>query len=415
MLFPSHVGFLQITVVADSTINLANIAKVLADLKPPIGAVMVIPELWGNGFDYPNLQRDVEKTADLLASLQQLAGDYGIILAGSLPEQAGDDIYNTLFMVAGSGVVGRHRKQHLFAPMLEDKYFSPGPELAVITHQDKVFGGLVCYDLRFPELARNLVWQGATVLLVCGQWPLARVEHWRLLLQARALENQVFVVACNRVGTTGNTTFGGHSMVVGPDGVILVEAGEQEVGQVMSLASEFLTEVRGRFNTVGPKPYNLPDCQKVTTMPELVRLAATYKKMGRRLVFTNGCFDIIHEGHITYLESARRQGDCLVVGLNSDSSIRAIKGPGRPVNSEGSRARILAGLGCVDHIVLFADDTPIDLITALLPAVLVKGADWPLEEIVGAKEVLANGGEVKTIEFVGDFSTTGLIAKIRSK
>lgn len=131
------------------------------------------------------------------------------------------------------------------------------------------------------------------------------------------------------------------------------------------------------------------------------------------MVFTNGCFDILHEGHVTYLEAARRQGDYLVVGLNSDASIRAIKGPDRPVNSETSRARLLAALGCVDHVVLFGEETPLQLITTLMPDVLIKGADWPVEQIVGAQEVLAAGGVVKTIELVGDFSTTGLIKKIR--
>ena len=135
--------------------------------------------------------------------------------------------------------------------------------------------------------------------------------------------------------------------------------------------------------------------------------------LGRKMVFTNGCFDILHQGHVTYLEAARCQGDCLVVGINSDLSIRAIKGPERPMNQESSRARVLAALGCVDYVVIFGEETPLDLITAIIPDILVKGADWPLEKIVGGAEVLAAGGQVINIPMVDGFSTTALIDTIR--
>ena len=144
-----------------------------------------------------------------------------------------------------------------------------------------------------------------------------------------------------------------------------------------------------------------------------MKIAKARRDAGQRMVFTNGCFDILHAGHVSYLKEARRQGDFLVVGLNSDSSIREIKGPSRPVNSEEMRAAVLSGLGCVDYVTLFSDSTPERLIASILPDVLVKGADWAEDEIVGADIVKANGGWVVRIPFIHDTSTTETINKIR--
>ena len=412
---PAFAGCLQIDVTPQPQDNFNQVREGLARLHPQPGTLVVLPELWLHGYAYQTLQEQVGQTSHVLGELRDLAAEYGILLAGSLPEQEQDQIFNTLIIVNEQGVVGRYRKQQLFALMHEDAHFSPADSLEAMAGEDILFGGLVCYDLRFPELARTQVQQGAQILVVCAQWPEARINQWRLLLQARAVENQVFVVACNRVGTNGATRFGGHSMIVAPDGTILQEAGEDSEIIGAALAADLPGQVRSRFNTVGPRPRRLADKKKVDDLVSLARTVAIYKRGGQKVVFTNGCFDILHEGHVTYLEAARKQGDRLIIGLNSDSSIQAIKGPSRPVNKEASRARILAALGCVDHIVIFADDTPLDLITTLMPDVLVKGSDWPIDRIVGAKEVLAAGGEVKTIEFVGDFSTTALIEKIRQK
>jgi rfaE bifunctional protein nucleotidyltransferase chain/domain len=135
-------------------------------------------------------------------------------------------------------------------------------------------------------------------------------------------------------------------------------------------------------------------------------------RSGKKIVFTNGCFDILHVGHVTYLQDAKNQGDILIVGLNSDSSVKGLKGPTRPVQNESDRALILASLHSVDYVCLFSEDTPIKLIEALLPDVLVKGGDWPIEKIVGHEVVQANGGEVKSLPFVEGRSTTGILEKI---
>jgi|SRR6185503_2065046 len=140
----------------------------------------------------------------------------------------------------------------------------------------------------------------------------------------------------------------------------------------------------------------------------------TWQAEGRKVVFTNGVFDLLHIGHITYLAKAADLGDKLIIGLNADSSVKRIKGEDRPVNDQNSRAALLAALFFVDAVTVFDEDTPHNLISALLPDILVKGADYTVENIVGAKEVLANGGEVKTITFVDGHSSTSIINKIRS-
>jgi len=135
------------------------------------------------------------------------------------------------------------------------------------------------------------------------------------------------------------------------------------------------------------------------------------RRDGAKVVFTNGCFDLLHPGHVRYLAAARDRGDVLVVGVNSDRSVRTLKGPGRPVQSEAARAEVLAALAAVDHVVVFDAPTPIDLILALEPDVLAKGADWAADEIVGADEVRSWGGRVARIPLVPGQSTTRLLER----
>ena len=155
--------------------------------------------------------------------------------------------------------------------------------------------------------------------------------------------------------------------------------------------------------------------QKIKARKELLRIIKDLKAKGKRIVFTNGCFDLLHIGHIRYLEEARALGDVLVVGVNSDSSVRKLKGPKRPVLPEEERAEILSGLGCVDYITLFDEIDPLKLITSLHPHVLVKGGDWTKEQIVGREVVERSGGEVVIIPFVKGASTSNLIETILKK
>ncbi|MBX2843437.1 MAG: D-glycero-beta-D-manno-heptose 1-phosphate adenylyltransferase [Flammeovirgaceae bacterium] len=152
---------------------------------------------------------------------------------------------------------------------------------------------------------------------------------------------------------------------------------------------------------------------KIYKMEDLLKVRACWKNANEKVVFSNGCFDILHLGHVDYLEKAANLGERMIIGLNTDASVSKLKGPGRPINTEYARARLLASLEFVDAIILFGEETPLELITEILPDILVKGNDYAIENIVGAKEVIANGGEVKTISLVEGFSTTNIITKIQ--
>lgn len=155
--------------------------------------------------------------------------------------------------------------------------------------------------------------------------------------------------------------------------------------------------------------------RKIHSQDSLLDIVSGWRLQGLRCVFTNGCFDILHEGHVRYLSEARSLGDRLVVGLNADESVKRLKGPTRPVNPERSRALVVAALASVDAVVLFGEDTPAVLIEKLSPDILVKGGDWPVDQIAGAGWVLAHGGKVFSLQFHDGFSTTSLMQKIQSK
>jgi D-glycero-beta-D-manno-heptose 1-phosphate adenylyltransferase len=152
---------------------------------------------------------------------------------------------------------------------------------------------------------------------------------------------------------------------------------------------------------------------KIFTLDNITNQLNRWRLLGKKIVFTNGVFDILHEGHIASLSDAASHGDILIVGINADASVKRLKGETRPVNAEQSRALLLASLLMTDAVIIFEEDTPINLITTILPEVLVKGGDYTLEQIIGAKEVIANGGEVKIAPVVEGFSTTGIIDKMR--
>ncbi|MEP2670970.1 MAG: D-glycero-beta-D-manno-heptose 1-phosphate adenylyltransferase [Cyclobacteriaceae bacterium] len=152
---------------------------------------------------------------------------------------------------------------------------------------------------------------------------------------------------------------------------------------------------------------------KIKSLAQAKAQVEEWRNQGLKVVFTNGCFDILHLGHVDYLEKAAGLGDRLVIGLNTDDSVSRFKGPERPIQDQNSRARILSSLQFVDMVVLFDEDTPLELISSLIPDVLVKGSDYLAENIVGAEVVKKNGGEVKTIDFVSGYSTSRIIEKIK--
>lgn len=156
---------------------------------------------------------------------------------------------------------------------------------------------------------------------------------------------------------------------------------------------------------------SIPD--KIFTLAGLQSQLKRWRLQNKKIVFTNGVFDILHEGHIASLSEAAAHGHILIVGVNADASVKRLKGESRPIHNENSRALLLASLVLTDAVIIFEEDTPLNLITAILPDVLVKGGDYTLEQIVGAKEVMANGGEVKIAAILEGFSTTSIIEKMK--
>jgi D-beta-D-heptose 7-phosphate kinase/D-beta-D-heptose 1-phosphate adenosyltransferase len=156
----------------------------------------------------------------------------------------------------------------------------------------------------------------------------------------------------------------------------------------------------------------MDDSAKIVTLEALVTRLEKVRTAGKKIVFTNGCFDIMHVGHVRYLAEARSRGDILIVGLNSDASVSLIKGDRRPIVRQHHRAEVLASLACVDHIVIFEEPDPLRLIQTLKPDILVKGEDWEADAIIGAEDVRSRGGEIVRISFAEETSTTGIIQTI---
>ena len=155
-----------------------------------------------------------------------------------------------------------------------------------------------------------------------------------------------------------------------------------------------------------------PVSEKIYSLTELIKKTGDWKKQEKRIVFTNGVFDLLHKGHVFSLSQAAKQGDILIVGLNSDNSVKRLKGESRPINDQQARALLLASLIMVDAVVMFEEDTPLQLISSIVPDVLVKGGDYTVNEIAGAKEVIANGGKVVINPILDGYSTTAIIQAI---
>lgn len=211
----------------------ANLKKVEAAL--PYFAerncrLLVLPEMFSCGFDYPLLRQRATATPVILETLQEWARRYRILLVGSLPEADKQTVYNTSYVIETDGTIaGTYRKVHLFSLHREHLYFGAGEKHFVCETSIGRLGVLICYDLRFPELARTLALKRAEILCVPAQWPTARIDQWSVLLRARAIENQLFVVGCNGCGRTGELILGGHSAIVSPSGQTIAAANDVEM------------------------------------------------------------------------------------------------------------------------------------------------------------------------------------------
>lgn len=211
--------------------NRDKVAQWIEQAMPHHPDVVVFPELWDTAYDLERLEQLADwEGEETKAFLSAVARDAGVaIVAGSIAEKRSDGIYNTSFVFSKKGdVIATYRKAHLFRPMEEHRHFQAGDACAVYRIDDVSCATVICYDVRFPEWVRTAALAGAQVLFVPAQWPHPRLNHWRQLLIARAIENQLYVVGCNRVGTAKGTSFCGHSMVVDPWGEIVCEALQRE-------------------------------------------------------------------------------------------------------------------------------------------------------------------------------------------
>jgi predicted amidohydrolase len=208
--------------------NLGIAKRRIAALSKQGVELILLPEMWLTGFANERLKELSEKTPSVLEDLSGVAKKLRVALIGSLPEKGEDGVYNTAYVVDRDGsIAGVYRKVHLFSPTAEDRYFKPGRKAVVCQTSLGPIGLMICYDLRFPELGRYLALGGAKMVAVMAEWPAERVAHWEVLLKARAIENQLFVLGANRCGQDGDLVYAGHSRIISPYGEVLARAGKR--------------------------------------------------------------------------------------------------------------------------------------------------------------------------------------------
>ncbi len=228
----------------DVDANLAYIREALARVAADGVNLAVLPEMWSSGFSYNNLNELALRTQGIVDELLELSKSLKLVIIGSMPEPNGDKVFNAQYLIDNGVLAGVYRKMHLFSLLGEERAFSGGDSwLCAETSLGKI-GVIICYDLRFPELSRRLAIEGAQVICVSAQWPKPRQEHWRTLLRARAMENQLFIVACNACGIIGKLDFFGMSMIIDAKGELLAEAGECEGEIVASLDMQAMADWR---------------------------------------------------------------------------------------------------------------------------------------------------------------------------
>jgi len=223
------------------------LAAIAADPKPD---VVVLPEMWNTGYALDRIgELADEGGARTREKLSALAREHRVVIVGgSIAEKREEGVYNTIHAFGRDGEeLGQYDKIHLFRLMDEAKHLQPGGRDGTLSLDGMPAGMMICYDIRFPELARKLALGGAKMLFVPAEWPNPRLHHWRTLLQARAIENQMYVIACNRCGQSGSTVFFGHSMVVDPWGEVIAESGEQEGVLTVEIDLGLVDEVRTRI------------------------------------------------------------------------------------------------------------------------------------------------------------------------
>lgn len=380
-----------------------NLLRILEFIKKAEGKIVLFPELALTGYqDF--LKLFPEKVEEALKEIQRARGDKRIFLGAPFYNKGG--YVNAYLAISSEGINPLAEKELLFPGLDDLAHLNPGQRRRPFNLDSSTWLIIICFELRSPELVRSYLSKALDGLIVPAQWPRSRLEHFRTLIRARAIENQIYAIGVNGVGRIGELELGGGSLICSPFGEELKSCGYEEA--LLEVALDL---------KASPLPYPLRTpfvkTPKLKDLPELEEIITRRRTKGQVMVFTNGCFDLLHAGHVDYLQRARKLGDFLVIGLNSDESVQKIKGPERPINSQVYRAEVLSALACVDYIILFDEETPERLIQTLKPDILVKGEDWPEEKIVGGDFVKSYGGKVVRIPFDFKISTSGIIERIR--
>lgn len=234
--------------------NVAKVERALDNLAAKNCTIAVLPEMWSCGFPYRSLAAMARQTPLLLEKVRQWAVERRMVIVGSLPEADGGRIFNTSYVMDHTGDLrGAYRKVHLFSLHGEHKHFAHGNTPVVVSTSLGHLGVMICYDLRFPELSRRLALDGADILCFSALWPETRIDHWSLLLMARAIENQLFVLGCNGCGREGNLRYGGSSLIVSPMGTVLARAGEGEEVITAEVDMEEIRNFRSHIDCFGDR------------------------------------------------------------------------------------------------------------------------------------------------------------------
>jgi omega-amidase len=268
------ISLLQMDIVlGEPERNFEKLANLLDDAisSEPKPDVIVFPEMWNTGYALEQIQQladeDGERTKQFISAFCQKHRVH--IIAGSIAEKKAGEVRNTVYVFNRSGeLTSNYSKIHLFRLMDEEKFLTSGETIGKVDIEGIPAGVMICYDIRFPELARTLALDGAKILFVPAEWPHPRLHHWRTLLMARAIENQMFVVSCNRVGTSGSTHFFGHSLIIDPWGEIIAEGAEHEEIVTAALDLAEVDKVRGRIPVFEDRR---PELYKTTLKSPLTR------------------------------------------------------------------------------------------------------------------------------------------------
>ncbi len=235
-------------------IRLGDIEQNLRTVEAALGRVAdqdvrlaVLPEMWSSGYDYKRLAKHAAQTPRVIEALCRQTAEHNMVVVGSLPEEENGKIYNTAYVVDCGKLLGSYRKLHMFSTMGEDRFLSPGDKTLVVPTSAGRLGVAICYDLRFPELFRKMALEGAEIICLPAEWPKPRQENWRILLQARAMENQLFVAATNCCGVQDKLDFFGMSLLLSPRGEILAEGGATETELITTFDYQEMVDYRAQI------------------------------------------------------------------------------------------------------------------------------------------------------------------------